>query len=254
MKSLVFAERPKVKCSSPVSSFTIPNGVYFSCTPCRGQRPCCRHGHAAAGVFADVDRRLAVHAQSYDRYAFTGLIFGLDVGEDGVGFWDFFWGLALSTGAAGSRCGSAPRPWCSQRQHISENPCAANCLMASAAVNRVNDKVLRKLGPVGNEPAPVPRGRQPRRMLLLPTLVAPNAECALKQTTPVRCSCSPSSTPGAPAKHDLCLSRAPGAVLQRIVAWNDRRLEPRASTPPVSDLRHDARRPAPGLRKIGLNS
>lgn len=29
MKSLVFAELPKAKCSSPKSSFTMPNGVCF---------------------------------------------------------------------------------------------------------------------------------------------------------------------------------------------------------------------------------
>jgi hypothetical protein len=27
----------------------------------------------------------------------SALVF-FDIGEDGVGFWDFFWGLALSTG------------------------------------------------------------------------------------------------------------------------------------------------------------
>jgi len=52
----------------------------------------------AAGVLADVHRGLAVHAQSHDRTAFAGLVLVLDVGEDRIGFWDFFWGLALSTG------------------------------------------------------------------------------------------------------------------------------------------------------------
>lgn len=49
-------------------------------------------------VVADVHRGLAVHAQAHDRLPFGGLVLLVDVGEDGVGFRSFFWGLALSTG------------------------------------------------------------------------------------------------------------------------------------------------------------
>ena len=49
-------------------------------------------------VLADVHRGLAVHAQAHDRPPFVGWVLLVDVGEDGVGFRNFFWGLALSTG------------------------------------------------------------------------------------------------------------------------------------------------------------
>jgi hypothetical protein len=49
----------------------------------------------AAGVFADVHRGLAVHAQAHDRTACGGLVLVLEVGEDGIGFGDFFLGLGL---------------------------------------------------------------------------------------------------------------------------------------------------------------
>ena len=52
---------------------------------------------APARVLANVHGRLAVHAQTDDPWAFSAPILGPDVGEDGVGFRDFFWGLALST-------------------------------------------------------------------------------------------------------------------------------------------------------------
>jgi hypothetical protein len=54
--------------------------------------------HTAAGVVTNVHRGLAVHAQSHDRLSIAGLVLFLDVGEDGIGFRNFFWGLALTTG------------------------------------------------------------------------------------------------------------------------------------------------------------
>jgi len=53
---------------------------------------------AAPGVLANIHRRLAVHAQAHDGFALASALVLLDIGEDRVGFWDFFWGLALSTG------------------------------------------------------------------------------------------------------------------------------------------------------------
>ena len=53
---------------------------------------------AAPGVLANIHCRLAVHAQAHDGFALANALMLLDIGEDGVGFWDFFWGLALSTG------------------------------------------------------------------------------------------------------------------------------------------------------------
>ena len=55
-------------------------------------------GLAATRVRADVDRGLAVDAHAQDARVLASTIFGPDVGEDGVGFRDFFWGFALSTG------------------------------------------------------------------------------------------------------------------------------------------------------------
>jgi hypothetical protein len=52
---------------------------------------------APARGLANVHRRLAVHAQTDDPWVFSAPILGPNVGEDGVGFRDFFWGLALST-------------------------------------------------------------------------------------------------------------------------------------------------------------
>ncbi len=53
---------------------------------------------AAPRVLANIDRRLAVDAQANDGFALASALVVFDIGEDGVGFWDFFWGLALSTG------------------------------------------------------------------------------------------------------------------------------------------------------------
>lgn len=53
---------------------------------------------AATRVLADFHCRLTVHAHAQNARVFAARIFGVDVGEDGVGFWDFFWGFALSTG------------------------------------------------------------------------------------------------------------------------------------------------------------
>ncbi len=55
-------------------------------------------GATTPRVVADLDRGLAVHTHSHDASVVTGLVFGLEIGEDGIGFRDFFWGLALSTG------------------------------------------------------------------------------------------------------------------------------------------------------------
>jgi hypothetical protein len=51
---------------------------------------------AAARIRADVDRRLAVHAQAHDARVVPP-VFGLEVGEDGIGLRNFFSGLALRT-------------------------------------------------------------------------------------------------------------------------------------------------------------
>jgi len=53
---------------------------------------------APSRVLANIHRRLAVHAHAHDGFALASSVMGLDIGEDGVGFRDFFWGLALITG------------------------------------------------------------------------------------------------------------------------------------------------------------
>ena len=51
----------------------------------------------APGEVAQLDRRLAVDAQSLDSNGLVGFVFFLYIGEDRVGLRDFFWGLALTT-------------------------------------------------------------------------------------------------------------------------------------------------------------
>ena len=54
----------------------------------------------ASGVLTEVDRGFTVNTQAFEGAAGVDhvAIFGVDIGEDGVGFGNFFWGLALSTG------------------------------------------------------------------------------------------------------------------------------------------------------------
>jgi hypothetical protein len=102
---------------------------------------------ATARVVANIHRRLAVHAQAHERCALAIPVMFPDVGEDGVGFGDFFWGLALSTGRS-----RYPFRFNTSDMQLrdgstsSANPSACNCLRASSAVKRVNDKVVRKVG------------------------------------------------------------------------------------------------------------
>jgi hypothetical protein len=98
MNSLVFAQLPRAKCSCPVSSFTTPIGVHFSLHPMSWSTAWLSPRVLPPGVLANVHRGLAVHAQSHDRTLFGCLVLFLHVGEDGVGFWNLFWGLALTTG------------------------------------------------------------------------------------------------------------------------------------------------------------
>jgi hypothetical protein len=102
---------------------------------------------ASARVVANIHRRLAVHAQAHDGFALAISVMFPDVGEDGVGFGDFFWGLALSTGRSRYplRFNTSDMPL-REGSTSSANPSARNCLMASSAVKRVNDKVVRKVG------------------------------------------------------------------------------------------------------------
>lgn len=56
-------------------------------------------GLAAARILANLHRRFAVHGEALDVVAVgAASILGGEVGEDGIGFLDFFWGLALTTG------------------------------------------------------------------------------------------------------------------------------------------------------------
>jgi hypothetical protein len=53
---------------------------------------------AATGIGANVNGGLAIDTDALDgvvRYRLT--VFFLDIGEDRVSFWNFFWGLAFST-------------------------------------------------------------------------------------------------------------------------------------------------------------
>jgi hypothetical protein len=50
---------------------------------------------AATRVFADFHCRLTVYAHAQNARLFAARIFGVDVGEDGVGFRDFFLGFRL---------------------------------------------------------------------------------------------------------------------------------------------------------------
>jgi hypothetical protein len=100
---------------------------------------------AATRVVANLHRRLAVHAQAHDGFVLAIAVTFPDVGENGVGFRDFFWGLALSTGRNRYplRFNTLDIPLREGRTS-SANPCARNCLMASSAVRRVNGKRLAK--------------------------------------------------------------------------------------------------------------
>jgi len=99
MKSLVLAELPKDSCSCPLASSTTPKRGAFllaSNVVVGGQVVAARL--AAPGVLAKIHRRLAVHAQAHNGLALANALVCFDIGEDGVGFGEFFWGLALSTG------------------------------------------------------------------------------------------------------------------------------------------------------------
>lgn len=50
----------------------------------------------ASRIVANLHRGFAIYAQALDCFIWLR-IFCLQVGEDGVGFWNFFWGLALTT-------------------------------------------------------------------------------------------------------------------------------------------------------------
>ncbi len=53
----------------------------------------------AAGIIPDVHGGLAVHAQSLGLASLPGFsVLFMEIGEEGIGLWNFFWGLALSTG------------------------------------------------------------------------------------------------------------------------------------------------------------
>ena len=67
---------------------------------------------APSRVLANIHRRLAVHAHAHDGFALACSVMRLDIGEDGVGFGDFFGVWLGSPDAAGSRCGST-LPTCS---------------------------------------------------------------------------------------------------------------------------------------------
>ncbi len=49
---------------------------------------------ATARVVANIHRRLAVHAQAHDLFVLAMAVTFPDIGENGVRFRDFFWGLA----------------------------------------------------------------------------------------------------------------------------------------------------------------
>lgn len=56
-------------------------------------------GCSATRIFPDIHGGLAVHAQATGLAPVNPLpIFLPDVGEDGIRFWNFFWGFALTTG------------------------------------------------------------------------------------------------------------------------------------------------------------
>lgn len=56
-------------------------------------------GRAAPGILPNFYRGFAVDGQALDGTVFGTLsVLGSDVGEDGIGLRDFFWGLALTTG------------------------------------------------------------------------------------------------------------------------------------------------------------
>lgn len=55
-------------------------------------------GLPATRILANVHRGFAIQTQSFDATVFTFAIFGFDVVEDRIGFGQFFWGMALTTG------------------------------------------------------------------------------------------------------------------------------------------------------------
>ena len=55
-------------------------------------------GSTTASKIPDINCCFAIDAQAFDLLAVTLPVFGLDVVENRVCFWDFFWGLALTTG------------------------------------------------------------------------------------------------------------------------------------------------------------
>lgn len=54
-------------------------------------------GLAASRILANVDGRFSIHTQAFDLVRLTPGVFGVEGLKDGVGFWDFFCGLALTT-------------------------------------------------------------------------------------------------------------------------------------------------------------
>ncbi len=111
---VVFAELPKDRWRDPLSSLTTPNGVCLFLAPhVVVGRLVVTPRLATARVVANIHRRLAVHAQAHDRFALAISVMRSDVGQDGVGFADFFFGVwPCAPDVAGTRSGST-LPTCS---------------------------------------------------------------------------------------------------------------------------------------------
>ena len=94
-----------IRCNRALSSSTSPNGTYFSSQPISWSAArWSPRVFPPARVLANLHRGFAIDAQALDLCLLVEVFWceGLailvrEVGEDGVCFREFFWGLALTT-------------------------------------------------------------------------------------------------------------------------------------------------------------
>lgn len=72
-------------------------GIGFVAPHIMVTRPVIPSSLPATRIWADFDRRFGIYTQAFALVGSTADVFGVNVFKDGVSFWNFFCGLALTT-------------------------------------------------------------------------------------------------------------------------------------------------------------
>jgi hypothetical protein len=129
-------------------------------------------------------------------------------------------------------------------------PWARNLFKASAAVKRLYDSNVRKVGFTGYAFGPTPTGLVLPQDAFLPTTCLRSKPLALLlQMTPVRCSFNPNWTVSRPQPNTVAARRAlPRQYFNIIAAWKIRR-----SAPDIFELANKSNREGSAVdRKVAL--